>query len=209
MKHLLTIFAAILLAGALAARPAMATQEYILPTLFDVTDVAADDVLNIRAGPGTRFEVIGTLAPDATHIEVVAHDRSGQWGQVNTRERAGWVALRHLAYRVDVWEPGSLPAGFACFGTEPFWSMRPDRFATPEAPDTALETLAVLDSGVFRDPRRAVVATDGDRRLTLSATPQYCSDGMSDRAFGLGAMLVIDGADAPPTLLTGCCSIAP
>ena len=33
------------------ASPAIATPEYILPTLFDVTGVAANDVLNIRAAP--------------------------------------------------------------------------------------------------------------------------------------------------------------
>ena len=33
------------------AGPAAATQEYILPTLFDVAGVASDDVLNIRAEP--------------------------------------------------------------------------------------------------------------------------------------------------------------
>ncbi len=199
MRHVLILVLLVL------ARPALATQEYILPTLFDVTGVAADDVLNIRSGPGTRFDVIGRLAPDAT-VEVVAHDRSGGWGQVNVGEGSGWVSLRFLRYRTDVWEPGALPAGFACFGTEPFWSFRPDGFSTPETPDLAIETVAVLDSGIPRDPRRAIVAEGDGRRFTATVTPQICSDGMSDRVFGLGAMIVVEGTETP-ALLTGCCSI--
>jgi len=190
------------------AQPAAATQEYILPTLFDVTGVRPTSVLNIRSGPGTGFAVIGRLPPDTTGIEVVAHDASGQWGQINTGERSAWVSLAYLAYRTDVWEPGALPEGFACFGTEPFWSLRADTFSTPEAPGQPLEMTAILDTGVFRDPRRALVASSGGRRYTAAVTPQACSDGMSDRAFGLGVMVVVEDG-AAPGLLTGCCSIAP
>ena len=43
--------------------------------------------------------------------------------------------------------------------------------------------------------------------LTLTAIPQLCSDGMSDRLFGMRAHVVIHG-DAP-RMLSGCCSIQP
>jgi hypothetical protein len=202
MRHAL-----ILLLLLLVARPAAATEEYILPTLFDVTGVRATSHLNIRGGSGTGFARVGRLAPDATGVEVVAHDRSGQWGQINTGEGSGWVSLAYLMYRTDVWEPGALPAGLTCFGTEPFWSLDATSFSTPEAPDVPLELVSVLDTGIFRDPRRALVATSGGRRMTATITPQACSDGMSDRAFGLGVMVVV-GEGAAPALLTGCCSIA-
>jgi uncharacterized membrane protein len=196
----------------LAASPAWATQEYILPTLFDVTDVAADDVLNVRAGPGTGHPVIGMLAPDAERIEVVAHDRTGHWGQVNLGERAGWVSMRYLAYRVDVWEPGELPAALQCFGTEPFWSLRPEDGALVlEAPgEAAVEAPigAVLDTGVFRDPRRAVVAATDALRMTATMEATACSDQMSDRAYGLSVMVVRE-EDGEAGLLTGCCRLQP
>lgn len=197
------------LALILLAAPASATQEYILPTLFDVTGVRPVSWLNIRSGPGTSNAVIGRLAHDATRIEVVAHDRTGQWGQINTGEGSGWVSLAYLAYRTDVWEAGSLPEGFACFGTEPFWSLDAASFSTPEAQDQPITLEAVLDSGIFRDPRRAIVATGAEGRFTVTATPQACSDGMSDRAFGLAAMVVVEAEGASPQLLTGCCSVAP
>lgn len=188
------------------AGPAAATQEYILPTLFDVAGVAAGDVLNIRAEPNAQATIIGTLAPDARRIEVVEERRG--WGRVNTAEASGWVSMRYLAYRTDVWQPGALPAGFRCLGTEPFWD------AKPEAGDLVLRSpedqagdrrpvQTVLDTGIFRDPARVVVARD----VTLFAQPQICSDGMSDRLFGLSATIVLHGDQ--PRLLSGCCTIQP
>ncbi len=191
------------------AGPVQATREYILPTRFDVAGVAADDVLNVRARPNARAGIIGSLAPDAENIEVMAQDASGRWGLVNVGERSGWVAMRYLNYRVDVWEPGRLPQGLHCLGTEPFWSMRPegDRLvmATPETEETG-RILAVLDTGVFRDPRRAVVAEGEGWRLTASLTASRCSDGMSDRAYGIEAMVVREDAEGM-SLFAGCCTI--
>lgn len=184
--------------------PAHATQEYLLPTLFDVTGVADDDVLNIRERPDASAPIIGSLAADAERIEVVA--QSHGWGRVNHGEASGWVSMRYLAYRTDVWTAAELPEGFSCFGTEPFWDVRPEggdlRLGGPDLAQT--HTLqAVLDTGLFRDPARAVLAEG----LTLVATPQLCSDGMSDRLFGLRASVILRG-DAP-RLLSGCCSIQP
>jgi uncharacterized membrane protein len=177
-----------------------------------VTGVAGDDVLNIRHGPGTRYPVIGTLAPDARGIEVVAVDATGRWGEVNAGEQSGWVAMRYLAYRTDVWDWGSLPDSLHCLGTEPFWSFRPEagtiRFSTPEEIEgPAYDIEAILDSGVFRDPRRAILARSGEDRLFATITNAACTDGMSDRAYGLTAMVVRDRPEGP-ALLTGCCRLA-
>lgn len=188
------------------AHPAAATQEYILPTLFDVAGVAADDVLNIRAEPNASSGIIGTLAPGAKGIEVVEERRG--WARVNTPERSGWVSMRYLSYRTDVWEPGALPAAFRCLGTEPFWDAKREGgdlvLRTPENQGGDRRAVqAVLDSGIFRDPARVVVARD----MTLFSHPQICSDGMSDRLYGLSATLVLQGDQ--PRMLSGCCSIQP
>ena len=197
--------------GLVTAR-AEATQEYFLPTLFDVSGVAVGDVLNVRTAPDASSAVIGSLAPDARNIEVVGLDRSGRWAQINTRERSGWVALRYLAYQVGVWDHGRLPESLRCFGTEPFWSLaaRDSRLvlSLPDAPDLSLPLRSVLDTGVFRDPRRAILADEGAERLMLVATPKACSDGMSDRAYGLEATVVREG-EGGTQMLAGCCSIAP
>lgn len=187
------------------AGPALATQEYILPTLFDVTGVAGDDALNIRQSPDAGAEITGTLAPDAKNIEVVA-ERNG-WAQVNAGERSGWVSMRFLSYRTDVWEQGKLPAGFSCYGTEPFWGLTPEGdqlvLSTPEQDRDVRKIQAILDRGIFRHPMRAILA-DG---MTVTASPEFCSDGMSDRVFGLTATIILHGEN--PQMLAGCCSIQP
>lgn len=195
----------------IAASPALATPEYTLPTLFDVTGVAANDRLNIRAAPSASAAIIGTLSPDARAVEVVGYDGTGKWARINTGDRSGWAALRFLAYQVDVWKPGALPPSLHCLGTEPFWSLgrRGDMvvFATPETPETVIRIDQVLTTGRFGDPRRAVVAQGASQRMTAVMVPMACSDGMSDRAYGLDVTVIIEGI-AEPQMLTGCCSIA-
>lgn len=204
--------AALAACALLLAGPAEATQEYLLPTLFDVAGVAAGDALNVRAEPRAASEVLGALTADAERVEVVAHDPSGRWGRVNHGGRSGWVAMRFLAYRTDVWEPGRLPEGLRCLGTEPFWLLRfpPEGIVleTPAEPEVRMALEAALDTGVFRSPRRAAVARGGDRRLTVVIAPVACGDGMSDRAYGLSADVILERA-GEASLLTGCCSIAP
>lgn len=194
----------------IAAAPALATQEYILPTLFDVTGVAQDDRLNIRATPNASAEILGTLAPDARDIEVVGNDASGRWARVNTGEQSGWVAMRYLMYRVDVWQDDALPPTLRCFGNEPFWSLAPEGdtlvMQTPQT-RTTLPLRSVVSTGIFRDPRRGIIAQDTQTRLGATVVPMACSDGMSDRAFGLDVTVMIEDADGT-VMLTGCCSIA-
>ncbi|MCQ0971086.1 SH3 domain-containing protein [Paracoccus sp. TK19116] len=196
---------AIALILSLAATPSFATQEYILPTLFDLTGVAEGDVLNIRAAPDASSSILGGIFPGATRIEVI--EERGGWGRVNTGERAGWVNMRYLKYRTDVWEDGTLPDSLSCFGTEPFWSLAADGDAmvmsTSGEAERRFENATILGRGVFRDPTRAVAA-DG---LVTTMIPQICSDGMSDRLFGLRAELVLTGDR--PRLLSGCCTIQP
>lgn len=194
-----------------AAAPAWATQEFILPTLFDVTGVAAEDVLNIRAAPDAGAAIVGTLRPNARDIEVVRYDDTGRWARINAGESSGWAALRFLRYQVDVWDPETLPPTLHCRGNEPFWSlqMRGDDlvFATPDEPESALRITQVLSTGMLRDLRRSVTAESETRRMTAVMVPMACSDGMSDRAYGLDITVILEGGE--PQMLTGCCSIAP
>ncbi|HMQ40483.1 MAG TPA: SH3 domain-containing protein [Paracoccus sp. (in: a-proteobacteria)] len=202
----------LVLIALLIAGPAAATQEYILPTLFDVAGVAADDILNIRAAPSVSAPVIGVLASDATGVEVTAQDASGRWGQVNAGERAGWVAMRFLNYRSDVWQAGTVPEGFSCAGTEPFWGFRLVQGGLVwEEPDhrITLSGAQILDSGVFRDPSRAILVEDDHDLLMASVTPKQCSDGMSDMAYGLEATVILQSRDQPARMYRGCCRIAP
>jgi uncharacterized membrane protein/predicted secreted protein len=195
-----------------AAMPAAATREYLLPTLFEVTGVAANDVLNIRSAPNASAAIIGTLSARARDVEVVAHDATGRWARINTGEQSGWAALRFLAYQVDVWTPESLPPTLHCLGTEPFWSFRPRGddvvFSTPDRPEAVVRVERVMSTGIFRNPRRSLSAQGESLRMTAVIVPMACSDGMSDRSYGLDVTLILEGGGSPQ-MLTGCCSIAP
>lgn len=190
---------------ALLPLPSVA-QSDILPALHDVAGVAADDVLNVRAGPGTGFEAVGSLAPSETGIEAVEASEDGRWLRVNSGEGSGWVSARYLSRTGPDWAEG-LPDPLRCFGTEPFWSLEVSggeiEFSTPDAPSWSLpveEEIAALG----RPMRFAVVATD----VTMVVTGGLCSDGMSNRLFGLSTDIVIDRGEGS-VMVSGCCSIAP
>jgi len=66
-----------------------------------VIGVAAGDELNVRAGPGTGEEVVATLAPLATDVEVVGETRrlpNSLWVEVDAGATTGWANLRYLAF---------------------------------------------------------------------------------------------------------------
>lgn len=192
------------------ALPAQATQDQ-WPALFDVTDVASDDVLNIRAAPDASSEIIGFLAHDATDVELIEPSERHTWARVNTAEGSGWVSLRYVARQPGQWfGSGIRPA--TCFGTEPFWDISITDGAlvwrTPEDPGTPGRMLDRIE-GVNRFDREAFSlrlddGRDGVAVLGLAG----CSDFMSDRAYGITADLVI-GTGTGATLYSGCCSLSP
>jgi hypothetical protein len=112
-------FIALLLLGGVAAFAAPVAQAEIDghgPDAWRVTGVAADDVLNMRMGPGTKYLVIDHLAPDARGLrqitcvpllipsiyysltEAQRADLPQRWCLMQTSDfrKAGWVAQRFI-----------------------------------------------------------------------------------------------------------------
>ncbi len=183
--------------------PAHATQDG-WPALFDVTGVASDDALNIRAEPNATSEIVGTLAHDAVGVEVIAPNGDETWGRVNARERSGWVALRFLAR-----QPGHLdglyPDFASCAGTEPFWSLaRADGTLTLDVAFDDRPALAELidwETGTLNHRGRFSFATPSMTGVIARAS---CNDGMTDREYGLEINLILRGEEMH---LQGCCSL--
>lgn len=204
---------AVALALALCATPVGA--ETALPALYDVAGVAANDVLNIRTAPGSQSPIIGGLGPDATGAEVVALSPDGKWGQVNAGEGTGWVAMAYLAPQPRApWF--TMQGPLSCFGTEPFWSVGIDarmanrmQFTTPDAADLSLDLISVW-SGEDWHPVAGMTFAAAEASGMAVIRAEACSDGMSDRAFGLAIDLFMSGkGGADSRALRGCCALAP
>jgi uncharacterized membrane protein len=201
--RLTALFALLLWAGLAAADDL----PQVLPALYEVTGVASDDHLNIRAAPDAASDIIGALAHDRTAVEVIIFSTSGRWALVNHEESSGWVAARFLQRSAPI--PG--PLGFAarnltCYGTEPFWSVRiTDTALTISTPEgTASHPITTA----YTNPAQLLAGTntaffdwDADGVAVRShILPGLCRDGMSDRTFGLH---YLDDAFGH----RGCCSL--
>lgn len=186
-----------------AGLPALA--ETPPPGLYRVAGV--ETKLNVRAEPSREAALVGALAPGDADIEVVGVDPSGGWGRINIGEGTGWVSLDFLESQGDLWAADALPRSLRCFGTEPFWGVARDGDTLVRSGVDATDRALTIDTvtGAAGSGSRVVVARDKDGAITLGIAPEQCSDGMSDRAFGLGARL--SEGDAPA--LVGCCSVAP
>lgn len=71
----------------------------LFETRFKVYDIAPDDVLNVRTGPGVANPVITTLAPDARGIRRYAPTAlvgTAVWTPIQVPGGAGWVNARYL-----------------------------------------------------------------------------------------------------------------
>lgn len=179
-----------------------------LPTLHDVTGVAADDVLNIRAEPSAAADLVGTLAHNARNVELIRKNLSGKWGLVNTGESSGWVATRYLAPQ----DSGDyiLSRRLTCLGTEPFWSLNITQGGTANlsTPDGAPMQFnaGLVQSAIARLGRFSVRGGSDSGSFTAVIRAESCADGMSEAEFGLEADVLIDGG-GDVVHYTGCCSL--
>ncbi|WP_204112668.1 SH3 domain-containing protein [Shimia biformata] len=202
----------VLLALALLLPAPLLAQSYgQLPGLFRVTDVAPNDVLNIRAQPDASAPIVGVLPHDATAVEVVYTDDTTKWGRVNSGETGGWVSMRFLARESDrMWSAASTP--LSCFGTEPFWNATVDfdpatlAFRWFDSPATELEiTWVHQPAGRIGGPL-GLKLTGVDMTGFATIREDMCNDGMSDRAFGLAVELFLEDGEGPQGY-SGCCSL--
>jgi hypothetical protein len=168
------------------------------PARHSVTGVAADDVLNVRAAPSASAEILAALPPGARGVEVLGLSPDGAWARVPLPEGEGWVAARFLARE----EGPLLVPPLVCLGTEPFWALSLSRrgalWETPEGavPLRPLGAAEGFSGGVLAFDRAGGT-------LDLTVVRGACSDGMSDRPYGLTALVWDRGGE----LLEGCCTL--
>lgn len=170
-----------------------------------VIGVEAEDVLNVRAAPGTEHDVVATLAPLAGGVTATGEGRmldGDVWVEVDTEDVTGWVHaafIAHPAATEDVTSQviavhGSRPSAGTLVGLA---ELVADQRATQEPPsrvvisdgphvgDLGEVTIDVVGFGddSVRAERLVVFATvDGDGSFTLRSVEAttYCGRGVTD-----------------------------
>lgn len=175
------------------------------PELFSVTGVASDDVLNVRANHAASSNIVGHIAPDGKNIEIVRVSPDGKWGETNIGEASGWVSMRYLERMAGETE-NPLRTELSCFGTEPFWSLHltQNQSAEFQNPDTGTVVFSIgtLTASSGQTGR---YATRLDNAGFAVIRREFCSDGMSDRSYGLSVDV---GLSSPELVMfSGCCSL--
>ncbi len=64
---------------------------------WQVVNVAKWDVLNIRSGPSTKFQIVGHIPPGAACVSRHKECR-GRWCRVSYADYTGWVNVRYLRW---------------------------------------------------------------------------------------------------------------
>ena len=79
------------------------------PALYDVTDVAGNDVLYVRNAPSADADIRSALLPTETSIEILGVTPDEAWGYATMLDMdTGWVSMRYLARQSEqdeVWYP--------------------------------------------------------------------------------------------------------
>lgn len=176
------------------------------PAAYQVTGVAQNDVLNIRATPSASADVLGEIGPYGLNIEVLEVSADHKWGKVGLPEGNGWVAMRYLE-PVPPQDPHLIPRPLSCVGTEPFWSVSLyPRGAEFNSPDTGVVPMTVLQEAVSPQGYYMRLEEGPTLNRTLIVTRAACSDGMSDRQFGFQTLMFVEAPDGNETV-TGCCTL--
>lgn len=163
---------------------------------YEVTGVAANDVLNIRLAPRASAPKVGSYGPRESGI--IVHRRRGGWALTGRggSKPDGWVNARFLK---RTFAPAQLRLPLQCLGTEPFWSItiRSPSRATYSDPEVASRPYAV--SQFRRIGRGATMRLGADGQIAITAA--RCSDGMSDNIYPYTARVRLPGGRS----LAGCC----
>ncbi len=183
-------------------------QAQILPEVYTVTNVAANDTLNVRARPNGQSADIGDIYP-GEQVEVMALSANGKWGKIIWQETNGWVAMRFLRLTPLRTMPDSaMPLQLVCSGTEPFWSAT---FWTNRnlefkdyAADSPVPTFQRIEHSATASGFAPISFAFTAGRFTGTLDRAECSDGMSNRTYGWQVRL-LEIVNGRLQLRNGCC----
>ena len=152
----------------------------LFPAFYDVSGVASNDVLNVRAGIGTSHPIINTLAPNERYVEIIKLSSNGRWGLIGFPDGSGWASMRFLVRQPNQ-GGATIPRPLSCGGNEPFWGIGFNQ-----------------NSSVFSEPS----AQPKPFSTIWEGTP----NGMPAVSYGFKINAIISGASGH-RMLNGCCSL--
>lgn len=182
----------------------------IYPIYYQVHNVASNDVLNARADSDSGAPIVGSLAHNASPVEIIKQEHN--WGYVAVGEQMGWVSMKFLTQIVPpVVGQSQIPVGLSCGGTEPFWGFQLGQTEVNYSHmDDGDATFSIDTAKGFAGfaGRDGFVQAGGTLSLfTGIFTAGQCSDGMSDIDYGWRVNVVLNGTSST-TGFSGCCRLA-
>jgi uncharacterized protein YgiM (DUF1202 family)/uncharacterized membrane protein len=179
----------------------------VLPAPFTVTNVSANDVLNIRRKPSAGSEILSNFVPNQV-VTVLEHTNNG-WAKVSVGENVGFVNASFLTRGGGVQTAEGMQLGLSCGGTEPFWTLNIDT-------NGAIAYDSLVGGAEPVTTLTSVSASPGSNvyPFNFAAAPysgvlsqQVCSDGMSDIQYGWGLTLIKPNPNGGWVTLNGCCAL--
>lgn len=137
-----------------------------LPDPYTVVNVAADDALNMRAGPGVQFSVVGTLPYFAEGVQIASAEvmvDGSPWVPAKYLGTAGWVNRNFLARQM-----GYVDEKVAARAAEIIFAIKNRDMA-------ALSTMVHPQKGVRFSPY-TFVDTTGDVVFSAADLPTAMAD---------------------------------
>ncbi|MBE3638955.1 hypothetical protein [Mangrovicoccus algicola] len=169
--------------------------------------LAAETVL--RAAPDAAAPEAG-LAQAGKDLEILGFSEDGLWAEAGRGAGVAWLPAAGLT-RLQPPADEGLP--MRCYGTEPFWGLNMPSafFAEFERPEHPEAPLQITGSDAATGPgghTRLWTFVGEELRGHLAVRNEACSDGMSDRHFGLSAVLSLAETAGAVHLRLGCCALS-
>lgn len=173
-------------------------------------DAAGPGELVLRAAPDARADALTRFGADWTGIEITEFTPDGAWAATNYGQGRAWIAAERLTRQPD---PAAQGLPLRCFGMAPFWGLHLPapffaEFERPERPELPFQITGTAEAtGPGGRARLWTLAGTDRSRASLVMRFEACSDGLTDRGYGLSATFVLTEPTGAVHLMLGCCSL--
>lgn len=185
-----------------AADPMTAPDGLSLPAIFSVSNVAANDSLNIRAAAQASAQALMQVQ-NGFPVTVLGM-ATAKWAKVQIGDVMGFAHADYLTRGGGTTNMYGFQLGIECIGTEPFWSMTFDT-------DTMVRMTMI---GQVADPVPLTSTSFSGYPYAFYAAPysgevsfEICSDGMSDNIYPMSIQLTTPDEGGAMMQVQGCCRL--